>query len=339
MSLRLIFVFLLCLAPVLAQAPRVSSIDFYGLRHVKEDRIRKALGFKEGDPLPAARSTVEDHLEEVPDLVRAHLEAICCEPDGGVTLYVGIEEKGAPHFELRDPPDGAASLPETVMENYDRFLHVLAEASRGRETAEDLSQGHSLIDNREARTLQEVFIGYASVYGREAKNVLRESADERQRAAAAYIIGYSADKAAIIPDLQYALTDSDDAVRTNAIRGLTAIATLASRKPELLIRVQPTWFVEMLNSLLWSDRRQAAKALVTLTESRDQDLLATIRERALPASAEMARWKHLDDALPSFILLGRIGGRGEEEIQQAWVKGDRAVFIQQVLKPPKKKAE
>ncbi|MCX6619634.1 MAG: hypothetical protein NTY38_00860, partial [Acidobacteria bacterium] len=106
--MRLLCVFLCSLLPALAQAPRVSSIDFYGLHHVKEDRLRKALGFTEGQPLPASKSTVEEHLEELSDVVRAHLEAICCEPDGGVTVYVGIEEKGALHFELRDPPDGAA---------------------------------------------------------------------------------------------------------------------------------------------------------------------------------------------------------------------------------------
>ncbi|MCX6622291.1 MAG: hypothetical protein NTY38_14730, partial [Acidobacteria bacterium] len=145
--------------------------------------------------------------------------------------------------------------------------------------------------------------------------------------------------AAAIPQLQYALSDPDDAVRTNAVRALTAIAILASRKPDLQLRVQPTWFTEMLNSLLWSDRRQAARALVTLTDSRDAGLLDSIRERALPSLAEMARWKHLDHALPAFILLGRLAGRDEEEIQQTWAKGERETLIQQTLKPPKKKAE
>ncbi len=321
----------------MAQVPRVSSISFYGLEHVKEDRLRKALGFREGQVLPGSKADIEERLEAVSGVVRAHIEALCCEADGGVTLYVGIEEKGAPHFELRDPPDGADTLPETVMENYDRFLRALAEASREGEAAEDLSHGHSLMENREARTLQEVFLGYADLYAANLKRVLHNSADEHQRAAATYILGYSSKKAAVIPDLQHALTDPDDSVRTNAVRALTAIAVLGSRQPSLGLRVQPTWFIEMLNSLLWSDRHQAARSLVTLTESRDPELLSTIRERALPSLVDMARWKHLDQALPAFLLLGRIAGLPEVDIQAAWVKGDREAFIQQVLEPPKKK--
>jgi len=51
-----------------------------------------------------------------------------------------------------------------------------------------------------------------------------------------------------------------------------------------------------------------------------------------PALTEMARWKHLPHALPAFILLGRMAGRSESEIQAAWAKGEREI----VLKPGKK---
>lgn len=321
------------------QAPRVASINFYGLDHVKEDRVRKALGVEEGQTLPGSKSDLEERLEAVSGVVRANIEAVCCEAGGGVTLNIGIEERGARHFELRDPPEGNDTLPETVMENYNRFLGALAEASRDGEAAEDLSEGHSLMQNRDVRTLQEVFLGYADLYAADLKRVLHNSADEYQRAAAACILGYASKKATVIPDLQYALTDPDDAVRTNAIRALTAIAVLASRRPSLGLRVQPTWFIEMLNSLLWSDRRQAARALVTLTESRDAGTLATLGERAMPSLVGIARSKHLDDAFPGFLLVGRICGISDKEIEDAWVKGDRETVIERALKPPKKQAE
>ena len=330
--MRLLSLFLISLLPVLAQAPKVSSIDFYGLQHMKEDRLRKALGFKPGDSLPASKADIEEQLEQVSGVVRAHLEALCCEPDGGVTLYVGIEERGGPHFELRDAPDGPSPLPATVMENYDRFLRVVGAASQAGEAAEDLTSGHSMMENREARGLQELFVGYAGLYPKELAAAVRTAADEHQRAAAAYILGYSAKKAAVLADLQFALTDPDDAVRTNAIRSLTAIAVLAAQKPQPGLKVQPTWFIEMLNSLLWSDRRQAARALVTLTESRDAAVLADIRERSLPALVEMAQWKHLDHALPAFLLLGRISGASDQETQEQWSKGDRETLIKAVTK-------
>ena len=88
----------------------------------------------------------------------------------------------------------------------------------------------------------------------------------------------------------------------------------------------------MLNSIIWGDRNNAAVALVTLTDTRDEKVLEQLRERALPALAEMAAWKHLPHALPAYILLGRAGGIKEEELQDAWSKGQRNTVINTVIK-------
>jgi len=176
---------------------------------------------------------------------------------------------------------------------------------------------------------------------------LRTSGDAEHRAIAAYVIGYAPDKVAVVNDLQQALRDPDDTVRNNAMRSLGAISVLAMRKaqepkdpdqdPRTVLRVSPTWFIEMLDSLIWSDRTTAAVTLVTLTESRDAQVLAHLRERSAGVLAEMARWKHLPHALPAFILLGRAMGVPEDRIQQAWTSGDREAFIAGLLKPPKKR--
>ena len=65
--------------------------------------------------------------------------------------------------------------------------------------------------------------------------------------------------------------------------------------------------------------------------------LAHLRERALPALIEMARWKHLAHALPAFILLGRMAGLPETEIQEAWKSGDRERVIARAGKPSGKR--
>jgi hypothetical protein len=83
-----------------AQPPRIGAIDFYGLRKVGEAKVRETLGVKEGDPLPPSKGDVEDRLADLQGVVESHLEAVCCEA-GDAILYVGIEEKGSPHFELR----------------------------------------------------------------------------------------------------------------------------------------------------------------------------------------------------------------------------------------------
>src|SRR6185295_4430361 len=102
------------------------------------------------------------------------------------------------------------------------------------------------------------------------------------------------------------------------------------KDPDSEIKISATWFIEMLNSIIWGDRNNAAVALVTLTETRDENVLEQLRERALPALAEMASWKHLPHALPAYILLGRVGGMKEEDLQEAWSKGERSAVIKKL---------
>src|SRR5258708_12855456 len=80
------------------------------------------------------------------------------------------------------------------------------------------------------------------------------------------------------------------------MRALTAIAVLAGKDPAFGIQISPTWFVEMLNSIVWTDRNKAVTALLNLTESRPERILALIRERPMLSLAEMARWKSLSHA-------------------------------------------
>ena len=115
----------------------------------------------------------------------------------------------------------------------------------------------------------------------------------------------------------------------NATRSLIAFAVSG-------IKVEPTWFIEMLNSLSWTDRTKALAALQILTDSRDKDVLDLIRQRALQSVVEMARWKTLAHALPAYVLVGRMTGMSEQQIQDAWKRGDRESAIAEALKmqPP-----
>jgi hypothetical protein len=131
----------------------------------------------------------------------------------------------------------------------------------------------------------------------------------------------------VIKDLQFAMQDNEPAVRANAVRAMMAIAVLAQTRPELGLRIEPTWMVEMLNSIVLGDRQHAALALVTLTEQRNAATLDLIRARALPALVDMARWKTLRYALPAFLLVGRVAGVPEQELLDQWQKGDHETAI------------
>jgi hypothetical protein len=336
MALRAILSFTLIFGGfAAAQAPRIGVIDFYGLHKVPEAKIRQALGAREGDALPPSKGDAEERIDKVPGVVESHLEAVCCDA-GKMILYAGIEEKGAPHFELRDPPDGEIHLPEEITTTYRDFLHARETAIRRGEVREDLTRGHALSADPETRALQQQFTALAEDYLKQLRDILRNASDEEQRATAAYVIGYAPKKDAVINDLQYALKDADAGVRGNAARGLVAFAVLARLQPDSGVKVSPTWFIEMLNSLSWTDRSRALAALQILTDSRDESVLDQLRDRAASSLIEMARWKTLEHALPAYILVGRMAGLSEQQIQDAWARGDRESAITQVTAKKKR---
>ena len=82
------------------QAPRIGLIEFFGLSKTSEARVRQALGVREGDFLPRSKGEAEERIDAVPGIVESHLEAVCCD-GGNMILFIGVEEKGAKHFDLR----------------------------------------------------------------------------------------------------------------------------------------------------------------------------------------------------------------------------------------------
>ncbi len=343
-GIRLIFLLaLLGLAPAYGQGPnpgpaaenfgpRIGIIDFYGLREVSEEVVRRELGVTEGDFLPRSKNETELRIERIKGVVRAQLQAVCCH-DGKAILYVGIEEEGAPHYGYRYPPEDPVRLPQVIHDTYVGFLASLNVAVRDQDIEEDLTQGHALMSNPATRRFQEKFVELAAEHLDVIRNTLRNSVDSEHRAIAAYVIGYAPDKREVVDDLMYALRDPDDTVRSNAMRALSAIEVLAKRKPTLDIKIPPTWLIEMLNSVIWTDRHSAAVNLVHLTEDRNPGVLAQIRERALDSLLDMARWEHLPHALPAYILIGRILGVDEQEIQSAWESQERLALLDKVAEP------
>lgn len=308
------------------QMPTIQTIDFYGLRSVSEARVRQALQIKEGDTPPDSPIAAQLRIEAIPGVAKARLNFVCCEK-GRTTLYVGIQEKGAPSLEFRSAPTGTVRLPFDVPPAGEAFETAFTRAMEAGDHVEDQSQGHALMHFAEARAAQQKFISLAALHPAILHDVLRNSADAGQRALAAQVLGYAADKRDVVADLIYATRDPDDEVRNNATRALWLIAKLAQRKPELGIQVPPATFIDLLNSLVWTDRNKSSYALLETTDKRDPAILAEIRERALPSLVEMARWKAIGHAQPAIFLLGRIGGMSEDDIQAAIDRGDRETVI------------
>jgi hypothetical protein len=318
--------------------PRVGDIEVYGLHKLSREKIIARIGVKPGDPFPMHQAA-EEKISAISGIVGSHVEAICCE-DRRMILYVGIEERNAPHAEFHAAPTGSASLAPEIVTKYEALLDVIAVSMRNGHADEDLTNGYSLMVDPDCRDLQQALIPLAAENLNTIDQVLRTSSDPEQRAIAAYVLQYgprSARSNKIIADgLQYALQDPDEDVRKSALTALKAVMVGARLHPDQQIHIEPTWFVELMNSTVWEDRRSATLALLGLTDRREPETLALIRERALPSVLEMARWKHLEHALPAFILAGRLAGMDEEAIHQAWVNGEREAVLEKALNPSAK---
>ena len=268
------------------------------------------------EPAPPTLERLEERLEEIPGVVQAELQPRCCW-QGKIMLYVGIGEEDAPRFAYHAPPDSAIALPRKITEAFREYMEFGSEAVRTqtrKPDKRDNSQGHSLSSHSDFRAIEEQFIVLAREHLDRLRRVLRHAADPGQRQTAAWVISYTPDKGAIVDDLVHAVRDPDYVVRNNATRLLGPIAEFALNNPELGIRIPAEPFVDMLNSIEFTDRNKASALLDKLTRSRDPAVLQQLRERALLSLAEMARWKSYGYAVPNIRILCRVGGYSEEEI-------------------------
>lgn len=318
---------LLFVSAATAQLPRIGDINFYGLRRMTAEQILSAAHLAPGDTVPASRIALEDRIIELPDVMDAQVQSVCCEGDQA-TLFIGIQERGEAGAEFRPAPSGTATLPEDLMTQYREYSGASLRAEMN---------GHAGAPDPAIRRDQERFRLFAAAHILKLRAELHTGPDEEQRAAAATVIEYSANKKAAVDDLLFAIQDPDEGVRANALRALAAIAVVARRQPALGIRIPPAGVVDLLNSVVLSDRVESTKVLLALTERENAAAVDLIRERALPALAEMARWQTRSYALAPFQLLGHVAGLKAAQVNESWEKGDRETVIQQALDSAAKK--
>jgi hypothetical protein len=331
-------IFLALLLPVSQdpQFPPIGIIDLYGLRNISERQVREALQIKEGDPSSVETKDARLRLESLSGVAEAQINRVCCDA-GKAVLFVGIREKGTPSLQFRPAPQGKVRLPQDVVQAGEDYQKAVSDAVIKGNTGEDDSQGHALFNDPAARAVQERLIKFAARDLNLLRNVLRHSADAEHRALAAEVIAYTANKQAVVNDLVEAMRDPAEGVRNNATRALAVMAGSARQTTKQPIKIPVRPFIEMLNSIEWTDRNKSSLTLVRLTDKRDPAILSELHQKALPSLIEMARWKSSGHAYASFFLLGRVAGLPEDEMTAAWERGDRLSFIETAIKRAKAK--
>jgi hypothetical protein len=303
--------------------PPIGVIDIFGHRTLTEAEVRENLGFAEGDyELPQLDYARPGVLARDLGVDAVTLDGTCCDENGRVVVFVGIDETGGATLNFNPAPSGSVTLPQSIEDDFLAFNSAVRSASASpNPPTEDLSQGHSLISDPTAREYQERFLVHAAERLDVLTRVLRESSDRTDRAVAAYLLGYAPDKQAVVDALVHASLDPDSAVRTNATRSLAGIATLAANRPELGIAIPPEPFIDMINAVVYSDRTKGLTVLGPLSRGRRGEILDALREGALPALIEMSRWSYFRHNRVPYEILGRVMGLAEEDIPSTMDEG------------------
>lgn len=321
-----------------SQTVPIGIIDVYGLSRLSAGDVRAALTFREGDAIslegeerPAFMAASEARLVSLPGVRQARINLVCCD-NGRAIVYVGIEERGSPPMSFRAPPAGDVHLAIDIARAGEEFEKALTLAVQRGEAGEDRSRGHALQFDPVTRSVQESFVTYANRDLDELRQVLRTSSNAAERALAAQVLGYAADKSAVVDDLVYGMSDPSERVRNNAMRALVAIAEMTTPAGRLAPHIPPEPFIALLSSPEWSDRSKASLALAALTQNRDPIFLVALRRQAISSLVEMARWKSEGHAQPAFIVLARIADYSDEAALTLWQRGEREVVIDAALR-------
>lgn len=297
----------------------IGIIDFYGMKRVSVESLREALPFKEGDGMhPPSESQADEwqRRSKALGVIHSSFNVACCDGDH-VILYVGVQEAAAPTLKVHEVPHGTMRLDEGIVKASSDFQKALQLAVRAGRSAEDDTKGYALGSDPGMREVQNRFVEYALMNKKMLRMVLRESADEQQRAIAAQILAYVDDKQSVVGDLVYAVSDPSELVRNNAMRALWVFTKMVPDRKHAAIRVPYEPFVSMLNSPEWSDRNKSSLALMELTQNRDARLLTILRRDAMDSLIQMARWKSEGHAMPARKILARVAGYPEAGINEA----------------------
>ena len=296
---------------------RIGHVDFFGTLGIDVQQVRSKLNVLEGEVVSEDKiSALRDRVNKAIELSIGHdptdVSFVCCDDHQNVIVYVGLGGSNTAPIPMLNAPTGSTCLPMRALNLYDQTMDAVEQAVIKGNSGEDDSRGYSLSNDAGLRTKQLAMHEYALVHETALKRALQGCKKPEHRRAAAEILGYARRSEGQIAALARATEDVDADVRNNALRALWVLATAST---EAAAEIPGQDFVQMLNSGNWHDRNKAGSLLASLTVSRPRQLLERLRTTALPSLIEMAQWENPGHAYSNRVLLGRIAGLDETQIQ------------------------
>lgn len=303
--------------PIEGQSFVIGEISFFGYSGLPVDQIRSTLPIHEGDNLTIqnfqpTKDAVVQAVQRAIGRPATDVAVVCCNDDGKMMVFVGLPGRSSQRFQYNSTPRGPITLPQRMLDLYAQAMDLNIEAVQ-KQLGEDRSKGYALSAYAPLREKQMSVREFAVRNEVLIRGVLRSSAKQDDRRAAAYALGYAQQSKAQVLALVRASRDSDDGVRNNAVR---ALGVLATSSETLAAWIPAGQIVAMLNSGIWMDRNKAGMLINILSASRDPRLLRDLRSQALPSLVEMARWKSRGHARDARMILGRIAGIEEAGLEK-----------------------
>ena len=328
---------MLCVLPLTqldGAAPRIATIEFFGHKGVDIAALRASLPVREGDEWSDdARTRVRDSVTRAIGKEPTDVASVCCTADGGLLVFIGIPGGSWKAFAYAPPPTGDARV-SSELEQLDERLDqaISAAVSKGGDAAlEDDSKGYSLTKDPDARSVQLRLRRYAIAHERELLRALEFSSDSKQRAIASQALGYARQSLRQLDALTRAARDSDESVRNNATRAIWVLARANNTRAR---QIEPDAFIEMLNSGIWTDRNKGTLVLERVTANRNPSILARLKTTALDSLIEMTLWREGSHAYAARMLLGRVAGIPEKQLEELAWKGPPETIVEALARKP-----
>ena len=300
-----------------AQNVKIAFIDYYGTKQVDVGKVKSLMPVHEGDTVsldkfPYWILEMKSAVERVTGKEPTDVAPGCCDQNGDWYVYIGLPGTNAQPLQYNVAPTAKIRFPPAVEKLYQEATDLNEEAVKA-QAIEDRTKGYALSAYPALREKQLAIRDYAMRHSTLIRRVLSDAYEAEQRSIAAQFLGYAPQSYTQIQSLVSASHDPIESVRNNAIR---ALGVLAESSPSIARQIPAEKFILMLNSDIWTDRNKGSLLLNSLTVARDRQLLALIRAQASDSLLEMALWRSYGHAYYARMILGRIAGIEEKELQK-----------------------
>lgn len=295
---------------------RVGAIDFYGVGTANLENIRGKLPVRVGDWSARLHSDNgrKADFEQATGHTPVYVTPVCCDERGREWVFVGL---GGTKVRPAPRPTGPEKLSQPMLNLSNEFFRGLMAAIGRGNTAEEHTTGYALSKDPELRAIQVRMREAALRKEQELYAIVAHSTDATSRAAAVHLLGYAQRSPRLVTALGAAARDADESVRNNATR---ALGVLLAAFPEDSKSLDLDYFLDLMNSISWSDRNKASMLLEQVSRTRDRSILDRMKAKSGDALVEMARWTspHRGNAV---LILARIGGMDEVTLMEKTQRG------------------